>query len=148
MDLKTQIMNGLKEAMRARDDVAKETLRLLKSAITLQEVDKGAALDDGEVQQLLKKALKTRDESAEQYAAGGRPELAERERAEAEVIRRYLPTQLDEAATRAAVTVVVAELSLSGKKDMGRLMQALRQRHPGQIDGKLAAKVAGETLAG
>lgn len=144
--LKARIIDDLKTAMRARDEIARDTLRMLKSEVTLREVDKGSELDDGEVQQVLRKALKSREESAAQYAAAGRTDLTAKERAEMEVIRRYLPQELDEAALRSALASLAKELGIESKRDMGRLMKSLMERHPGQVDGKKAASIASELL--
>ncbi len=146
MDLRARIMNDLKEALRAKNELVRDTLRMVKSDITVREVEKGADLSDDEVQQVLNKALKARSDAARQYDDGERPELAEKERAEAKVIADYLPKKLNEEETAAAVAAIVSELGLEGKKDMGRLMNELKSRYPGTVDGRLASQIASKAL--
>jgi uncharacterized protein YqeY len=131
--------------MLAKDEVTRDALRMVKSEMLLKEVELGAALDDEHAVSVLQRAIKTRRESIEQYVAGGRAEAAAREQAEIDVIGRYLPAALSPEETRAAIAAIVSELSLTGKKDMGRLMKELKLRHP-SIDGKVAASLAGELL--
>lgn len=146
-DLRDRLLEDLKNAMRARDEVTRDTLRMVKSELTLQEVEAGAPLEDAAVQEILLRARKTREESIAQYAEGGREDLAAKERAEVAVIERYLPKQLDEAETRSLLQSLVTELGLSSKRDMGKLMAALNAQHPGAVDKRLAAKLAGDFLS-
>lgn len=136
----------LKQAMRAGDALVRDTVRMVIAAARAREAEQGKALGDDEVREVIANGIKTRSESAEQYAAAGREDLASKERAEADVLRRYLPQQLDEDATRAAVREAIAESGASSRKDLGLVMKALMARHKGRLDGKLAQRLAAEQL--
>jgi len=138
MSLLEKINADLKKAMLARDEITRETLRMLKSELlTLENPDETAVLS---------RAVKSRRDSAQSYREGGREDLAEKEEAEIAVIQTYLPTQLTEDQAREAITAVVAELGAAGKKDLGKVMKEVMARHRGQIDGKLASSIAGQLL--
>ncbi len=138
MSLLEKINADLKKAMLARDEITRETLRMLKSELlTLENPDETAVLS---------RAVKSRRDSAQSYREGGREDLAEKEEAEIAVIQTYLPTQLTEDQAREAITAVVADLGAAGKKDLGKVMKEVMARHRGQIDGKLASSIAGQLL--
>lgn len=147
MSLKERIDADLKKAMLAKDELTRDTLRMLKSDLMKQEIDLGGSMSDSDATKVLQRAVKSRGESIAQYEEAGRDDAAARERQEIEVIERYLPKQLDEAQTRAAVEAAAKDLGLTAKKDMGALMKELRSRHDATIDMKLASKIAGEVLA-
>jgi len=96
---------------------------------------------------VLSRGVKTRTDSATQYEEGGRPELAEKERREIEIIERYLPKGLSEDEAKAAVAEVISELGASSKKDMGAVMKTLRERHGARLDGKLASRLVASALS-
>jgi uncharacterized protein YqeY len=146
MTIKDQIVADLKKAMLAKDELVRDTLRMLKADVMNREVELGRDVTDEEATAVLQKAVKSRKDSVDQYQAGGRPDAADKELREIEIIERYLPKQLDEAGTRAAIEALVGELGLSGKKDLGRVMKELKTRHGAAVDGKLASKIAGEVL--
>ncbi len=146
MSLSERIVADLKKAMLAKDEVARDTLRMVKSELQKREIELGGELPDAEALAVLQRAVKSRTESIEQYEQAGRTDAAARERSEIAIIEQYLPRQLGEDETRAAVEAIAAELGLSGKKDMGRLMKELRDRHQGEVDMKLASRIAGEVL--
>lgn len=147
MTLQERIEADLKDAMRAGEATRRDTLRMVIAALKNKRIEAGADLDEAAQLAVLTSAAKTRTDSAEQYEQAGRPELAEKERAEIEIIQAYLPRQLDEGEVRAIVEAKVAELELSSKKDMGRLMKAVMADHKGTVDGKLVQRLAGELLA-
>lgn len=147
MSVRTQLAEDLKTAMKAKDLLARDVLRMIKSGLDEAELKKGAALDDGEELDVLVRAVKTRQESAAQYDEGGRPELAEKERAEIAIVERYLPKAMSEAEARDAIEALAKELGLSEKKQMGQLMKAVQGKYRGVIDGKLASKIAGSLLS-
>jgi uncharacterized protein YqeY len=139
MALLEQIDADLKTAMLARDTVTRDTLRMIKSELlTLENPDELTVLT---------RAVKSRRDSINSYVEGGRQDLADKEQAEIEVIQRYLPKPLSEEEAREAVAAIVAEVGASTKKDLGKVMKEVRGRYPGQIDGKLAATIAGELLS-
>ena len=147
MALYEQLQADVKQAMLARDEVARDTLRMLVAAVKKQELEQGKEITDELVMTILQASAKTRAESIAQFTAAGRTDLVAKEQAELAVVRRYLPVQLDEAQTRAAIVALIAELGISAKKDMGTLMKAAMAKHKGVIDGKLVQKLAGELLA-
>lgn len=139
MALLEQIDADLKKAMLARDNVTRDTLRMVKSELlTLDEPDELAVLT---------RAVKSRRDSIKSYVEGGRQDLADKEQAEIEVIQRYLPKPLTDDEAREAIAVIVSELGASTKKDLGKVMKEVRVRYPGTIDGRLASTIAGELLS-
>jgi uncharacterized protein YqeY len=138
MSLLEQINADLKKAMLERDELTRDTLRMVKSELL--------TLDNPDDLAVLSRAVKSRRDSIESYIEGGRQDLADKEQAEIEVIERYLPKQLSEDEAREAITAIVAELGASSKKELGRVMKEIKARFPGQVDGKLAASIAGQLL--
>lgn len=148
MGLQEQLESDVKEAMRAKDALRRDVLRMTLAEVKNRGIELvGKELTENDVLAVVQKAVKRRDEAAEQYDAGGRPELAEKERAEAEVLVGYLPKMLDADETRAAVEAIASELGLTEKKQMGQLMKALKERHGATVDGKLASQAAGQVLS-
>ncbi|MGF1543626.1 MAG: GatB/YqeY domain-containing protein [Parvularculaceae bacterium] len=151
--LRQEIDNALKTAMKARDDKTRvTTLRLINAAIKDRDIaarseDRCDGVSDAEILAILTKMVKQREESAATYDKGCRPDLAEQERAEIEVISTFMPRQLDEAEIETAVHGVVDELDADGLKDMGRCMAALKARHPGAMDFGQASAVLKKRLA-
>ena len=146
MSLQKTILEDLKAAMKAKDEVARDTLRMLKTDLQKLELEKDELTEADELT-VLTRAVKTRKESAQAYDEGGRPELAAKERAEIEVIERYLPKAMSEEEARAAIAAIAQELGVTEKKQMGALMKAVMAKHRGTIDGKLASKIAGSLLS-
>jgi len=138
MALLEQINADLKKAMLERDEVTRDTLRMVKSELL--------TLDNPDELAVLSRAVKTRRDSIKSYVEGGRQDLADKEQAEIEVIERYLPKQLSEGETREAIAGIIGELGLSTKKDLGKVMKEVKQRYPGQVDGRLASSIAAELL--
>jgi len=138
MALLEQINVDLKKAMLERDEVTRDTLRMVKSELLTLDNPDGLAV--------LSRAVKSRRDSIKSYLEGGRQDLADREQAEIEVIERYLPKQLSEEEARDAVAAIIEELGLSSKKELGKVMKEIKARYPGQVDGKLASSIAGQLL--
>lgn len=151
--LREQIDTALKTAMKAQDDKLRiATLRLINAAIKDRDIaaraeDRCNGVSDEEILQILAKMVKQREESADVYDKGCRPELAEQERAEIEVIRSFLPRQLSEDEIKSAVSDVIAEYEASGLKDMGKCMGALKERYNGAMDFGRAGKFMKESLS-
>jgi uncharacterized protein YqeY len=147
MTLQAKIEADLKSAMRDHDEVARDTLRLVLSEIKRKsnELLKDE-LTPEEEQAVLLRALKTRQESIEQFDKAGRSDLSSKERAELAVIQTYLPQMMSEDEARAAIKSLIAELGLTSKKDMGALMKPLMAKYKGLIDGKQAQKIIAELL--
>lgn len=147
MSLQERIQQDLQAAMRQRDKMRSNVLRMVKAAIHNAEIDLQHALDDAGVLVVLDKAAKQRRESIDAYRQGGRLDLVAAEEAELQLIEAYLPRQLGEAEVRAAVDQAVAELGAQGPADMGRVMKVLMDRLRGQADGKLVNTLVREALA-
>ena len=147
MTLREKIVEDLKQAMLARDEVRVSTLRLLKAAIMKLEVsgEKKEATDD-DVIDLVKKELKARKDAAEQFRAGNREELALKEEAEAKILEEYMPEQMSEEQVREVVKQVVAEINPQGPSDFGRVMGACMGRLKGKADGGIVNKVVKEEV--
>ncbi|MCB1406693.1 MAG: GatB/YqeY domain-containing protein, partial [Rhodobacteraceae bacterium] len=129
MSLRARISTDMKEAMKAKDQLTLSTLRLIHAAIKDRDIalrgdGEDRELNDAEITALLSRMVKQRQESARAYEEGGRLELVEREMAEIGIIERYLPRQLSEAETEAAIMAAIAELEAGSIRDMGRVMNA------------------------
>lgn len=136
--LRDDINNALKNAMKAQDQRRVSTLRMVNAAFKNADIEaRGAGkgpLSDDELRSQMQKLIKQRQESAELYDKGGRPELATQEREEIAVITSFLPQQMSEDEIKAAVAAVVKETGAASMKDMGRVMAALKERHAGKMD--------------
>ena len=139
MDLRATLQAATKDAMKAKDSARLSTLRLISAAIKDREIaarvgDGDGTLGEQDLIAILSKMVKQRQESAKAYEEGGRLELAQKEEAEIAVIQEFLPRQLSEAETAAAIDAAIAALGATGIRDMGRVMAELRDRHAGQMD--------------
>ena len=136
--IRDDIKAALVAAMKAGDKPRTATLRLVQSALKNRDIELRTSAstpdDDLLVTDVLQKMIKQRRESIALYRQGGRAELAEAEAAEVAAIEPFLPRQMDEAETGAAIDAIVAELGAAGPKDMGRVMAALKERHAGKLD--------------
>lgn len=133
-------------AMKAREPQRVTALRLIGAAIKNRDIEArtgpAPADDDALVSEVLQKMVKQRRESIGMYESGGRPELAAAEAAEVAVIEEFLPSQMDEAATAAAIEAIVAETGAASVKEMGRVMAMVKERHAGSMDmGRASALV-------
>ena len=127
----------IQSAMRRRDQITLDALRLLKTALTMKSVEKGRELDDAESLQVVNALVKQRRDSIEQFTKGGRQELADKEAAEIVVLERYLPAAATPEEIAAAVDAAIAEIGATTLKDMGRVMKATLPRLAGKnADGK------------
>ena len=150
MSLATRIETDLKAAMKARDAETTATLRLVLAAMKnlRAEAGHGAELTDEEMIELLGREAKRRAEAAEAYDEAGREDLASKERRELEVLRSYLPTQLDEDEVAAIVDAAIAETGASGPGDIGTVMGAVMPKVKGKADGKAVNALVRERLSG
>ena len=143
-DLKEQLRADLTTAMKSRDELRTATLRMVLAAVSAEEVagKEARELSDDEVQAVLRREAKKRREAAEAFAAAGRGEQADRERAEGDVVATYLPAQLEDADLAALVADVVTRTGASGMKDMGKVMGAVQGAVAGGAEGgRVAAEV-------
>lgn len=136
-DKRTEITDALKEAMKAKDATRLGTLRLINAAIKDRDIAlraEGGEVGDAEILAILGKMVKQRQESAKAYEEGGRLELAEQEMAEIKVITDFLPAQLSEDETAAAVDEAIATTGAESIRDMGKVMGVLKGKYTGQMD--------------
>ena len=147
--LRDQIMQAMKDAMKAGDKARLSTIRLMQSAIKDKDIasrtdGRNDGVSDAEILEVFTKMVKQRRESAELYEKGGRADLVAQERGEIAVIEEFMPKQLGDAETKAAVEAVVKELGATTIKDMGKVMAALKTQYAGQMDfGKAGGVVKG-----
>ena len=148
--MRERINEAVKTAMKAGDKARLSTLRLINAAIKDRELGIGGAapteVGNQEVTAILQKMVKQRRDSIEAYDKAGRKDLADQERAEIAILETYLPKQMGEPETRAAVAAVIGELGASGLKDMGRTMAALKERFVGTMDFGRASGIVKELL--
>ena len=146
--LRDQLREDVKTAMRAKDALRRDTIRLLQAAIKNADIEQRGEVDDAVVLTIIQKQLRQRQDSIEQFEAGGREDLAARERAEIGVLEAYLPAQMDRDAIMAAAQAVVARTGASGPGDKGKVMGPLMGQLRGKADGRLVNEVVGELLGG
>lgn len=149
MSLATRIEDDLKTAMKARDSETVGTLRMILASIKnlRAEAGHGADVSDEEMLDLLGREAKRRSEAASAYEEAGRPELADKERRELEIIKRYLPDQLDEEELRRLVDAAIEETGATDASDLGKVMSAVMPNVKGRADGKQVNAIARERLA-
>lgn len=149
MALKEQINNDLKTALLGGNRFGADVLRNLKAAILNEEVAKGSretGLSDADIEQVIVKEVKKRNESATLFRGAGRSELADTELKEAEILSVYLPEQLDESAVKAVVEKIAGDLGVSGPSAMGQLIGAVKKELGSSADGALIANIVKEFL--
>ena len=146
--LKERIDSDIKEAMRKKDELETNVLRMLKSAVRYKEVEPGGkALDDAGVLGVLQTLVKQRRDSAEQFRAGGRGELADKEEKEILRLQQYLPSQLSAAELDAEVQAAVTQVGAKGPRDMGAVMKVLLPKLAGRAEGKAVSEAVKGALA-
>ncbi len=142
MTLKAKITEDMKTAMKAKDSERLGTIRLLQAAIKQKEVDERVELDDTAIVAIVDKLIKQRKDSITQFEAGGRQDLADKEKSELKVLEVYLPERMSAEEVTAAVKAIVAELGASGPGDMGKVMGAVKTKLAGKADmGQVSAAV-------
>ena len=147
MSIVEEVTAQMKAAMKAKDQPRLSTLRSMRAAFLNEMKRDGSDVVSDEVAEgLMRKLEKQRKESIEAFDKGGRPEMAESERAELAVIQEFLPQLADEAETRGWVEAAIASTGASEKKDMGKVMGALMKYHKAEVDGNIARKIVQELL--
>lgn len=149
MKLKEKIISDLKEAMKAGDALRRDTLRMLDSAIKNVEIEKKKreeGLSEEETFEVISRAVKQRQDSIRQFIDGGRPELAEKEREELDVLMLYMPEQLDEDAVRKVIKEAISSTEAKSASDMGKVMGIAMGKLKGQADGNKVRKIVSEEL--
>jgi uncharacterized protein YqeY len=146
--LKERIDADLKEAMRSKDELGTSVLRMLKSAVKYKEVEPGAhALEDPGVLAVIQTLIKQRRDSVEQFRAGNRLDLAEKEEKEIAKLQSYLPAQMSADELRAEVRAAIAQVGAKSPKDMGAVMKALLPKVQGRAEGKAVSEAVKAELA-
>ncbi len=142
MEIREQLMADVKDAMRAKDQLKLNTLRFLQAAVKNREIElRPIPITSDEVMGVIKKLVKQRKESIEQYQAGNRQDLADQEAAELKVLETYLPAQMGREQIEKVVTEVIAALSAKTVKDMGPVMKEVISRTAGAADNKIVSEV-------
>jgi uncharacterized protein YqeY len=151
MSIQQQINDGIKEAMKAKDQVTLLALRGLKSALTLLAVEKDLGpqgeLAAEDVLAVVRKQIKQRRDSVEAFRTGGRSELAEKEEAEIAVLQKFLPQEMSADEIDQLVAHVIQELGATSKKEMGSVMKVVTERAAGRADGKALSQAVGKRLS-
>ena len=146
--LRERLRDDLKDAMRARDATRRGTIRLVEAAIKNAEIEKrGGELSEQDIQAILQRQVKQRQDSIEQYEQAGRSDLADVERAEIAVIEAYLPQQMSRAEIEAAAREAIQQTGATGPSDRGKVMGQLMPQLRGQADGATVNAVVSDLLA-
>ena len=149
-DTATRLTEDLKNAMQAKDSMALSTLRAVKSAIKNAAIEKGGAdavLDEGEIVGIIRKQIKQRRESMDQFSKAGRLELAQKEESEITLLEKYLPSPLSPEEIDELVHAVITECNASSRADMGKVMKVLQEKTAGRADGKALSQAVMKQLA-
>lgn len=147
--LKQQLQEQLKEAMKAKDELKLSVIRMLLSAITYYEIEKGGAgyeASDEDVITVIGKQVKQRKDSIEQFTNAGRTELADKEKKEMEILETYLPAQMSEDEIRILVVDAIKQTGATSPQDMGKVMGALMPQTKGKADGSVVSRIVKEEL--
>ncbi|WEV37996.1 GatB/YqeY domain-containing protein [Lactobacillus sp. ESL0680] len=139
MSLSEQIMADMKEAMKARDKVKLNTVRMIKSALMNEKIKAGHELSSDEELTVLNREKKQREESIEEFTKAARTDLADETKQELAVVESYMPKQLSQDELEQIVTETIAEVDAKGKSDFGKVMKALMPKIKGKADGKAAS---------
>ncbi len=147
MTLKDQLNEAMKAAMKARDNLRLSAVRMVRSAIKNREIDQKIELDDQGVIDVVSTLVKQRRESIRMYQEGDRPELAEKEEAEMNILLGFLPAQLSPEEIEELVSSAILETGAQGAKDMGRVMKAVTPQIAGRADGRTVSDIVRSRLA-
>jgi uncharacterized protein YqeY len=144
--LTEQVRADMTEAMKARSAEKLSTIRMLQSALKNEQINLGHELSDEEAMIVIRKAVKQRQDSIEQFTKGNRPELAAKEASELEVLKAYLPPEISDEELESAIREIVASTGAQSKKDMGKVMKEASTRFKGRVDGKKLQELVGKLL--
>ncbi|MGO9516316.1 MAG: GatB/YqeY domain-containing protein [Candidatus Korobacteraceae bacterium] len=149
MSLTEQVQKDMTDAMRKKEELRLSTLRMMKAALQLKQIEKRGALEEKEELQVFSTMIKQRKDSIEQFEKGNRPELARKEAEEITIIEAYMPKALGEEQVVAAVRATIAEMGTPTMKDMGTVMKNVMAKFAGaRVDGKLVSETVKKELAG
>ena len=144
--LTEQIRADLTESMKARTAERTSTLRMLQAAIKNEQIDVGHELSDDEAMSVIRKGIKQRQDSVEQYTKGNRPELAAKEKSEIDILKTYMPPELSESELESGLREIIASTGAQSKKDMGKVMKEATARYKGRADGRKIQEIGGRLL--
>jgi len=144
--LSDQVRADLTESMKARSAERTSVLRMLQAAIKNEQINVQHELADEEVLTVIRKAVKQRQDSIEQYTKGNRPDLAAKEASELEILKTYMPPELGDDELEAGVREIIASTSAQSKKDMGKVMKEATARYKGRADGKKIQEIVQRLL--
>lgn len=144
--MKEELLNDLKEAMKNKDTIKKDTITCLRAAILQVEKDTQKTLTEEEMSAIVAKEVKKRKESIEDYVKGGREDIVENLNKEIQILSKYLPEQLTEEEIEALVLEAISNTGAASPKDMGKVMQYLRPKTAGKADGKMVSDIVKEKL--
>ena len=144
--LAEQIRADMTESMKARTAERTSTLRMLQSAIKNEQINVGHELSDDEVLSILRKAVKQRLDSIDQYTKGNRPELAAKEQSEMDMLKTYLPPELTDAELESGLREIITTTGAQSKKDLGKVMKEASARYKGRADGKKIQEIVSRLL--
>lgn len=147
MSLRSRMEDDLKAAMRARDSETRDAIRYVLSVVKNAEIEKRGELTEEEELKLLRSQVKQRQDSIEQFRAGGRDDLVAREEAQVRVLETYLPQQMSDEELQGFVLAGIAEIGAQGPKDMGKVMGVLSSRAGGRVDGRRLSSAVRDALA-
>jgi uncharacterized protein YqeY len=146
MELKTQLENALREAMRSGNDVRKQTIRMALSAIKFTEIEKGKPVDEAGISTILQKEIKSRREAIQDAEKAHRADLVEDNKAEIDVLESFLPKQLSDLEIQALVDTAISETQANGMADMGKVMKVLVPRLQGRAPGDRVSQIVRQML--
>ena len=141
-----RIRTELTESMKARDALRTSTLRMLQAALKNEQIDKGHELSDEEAEAVIRRSVKQRQDSIEQFSKGLRPDLVDKETAELKILQSYLPEQFTDVETEKLIQDVISMVGAESKADVGKVMKEVMGRYKGQIDGKKAQQIVSRLL--
>jgi uncharacterized protein len=144
--LTEKIRADMTAAMKAQEKDRLSTLRMLQSAVKNEQINAGHELSDEEAMSVIRKAVKQRQDSIEQYTNAGRTELADKERAEMELLKAYLPAEMSDEELESGLREIIASTGAQSKKDMGKVMKEATARYRGRADGKKIQEVVSRLL--
>lgn len=145
--LKEQIEKDIVEAMKSQDETVVSTLRMLKSAVKNAEIQKQTEFKDEDILGVIQGQIKQRQDSVDLFTKGNRPELADKEKTEIEILKKYLPEQMDETQVRAIVQKAISDTNASAISDMGKVMGQIMPQVKGKADGSLVSAIVKEELS-
>ena len=144
--LTDKVRTDMTGAMKAQQKERLSALRMLQSALKNEQINVGHELSDEEALTVIRKAVKQRQDSIEQYTKGNRPELAEKERSEMVLLKTYLPPELTDSEIESGIREIIASTGAQSKKDMGKVMKEATAKYKGRVDGKKVQEIVSRLL--